>query len=122
MLLPDKSAKCWKQDAAFTISSRNGAIATVYRDADSFFADPVGEANARLIASAPDLLAQLALVTEQRDEAKIVLQLFLDAIDGDVRATQWFDSRIIERAKAAIAACGKPRTASTEKPKGGDVH
>lgn len=37
------------------------------------------------------------------DEAKILLRTFLDQIDGDVRATQWFDARLIERAKAVCA-------------------
>ena len=85
--------------------------------------NPLEKEISRLHGVNAELLAQLALVTEQRDrlleaanERKIVIHLFLDAIDGDVRATQWFDSRIIERAKAAIAACEKPRTASTEKP------
>lgn len=39
---------------------------------------------------------------EKRQEMRIVIQLLLDQLDRDVRATHFFDSRIIERAKAAL--------------------
>ena len=39
---------------------------------------------------------------KQIQELRIVIQLFLDAIDGDVRATQWFDARLIAQAKEAL--------------------
>lgn len=39
---------------------------------------------------------------EKRLELRVVVRLLLDQIDGDIRATQFFDSRIIERAKLAL--------------------
>ena len=44
---------------------------------------------------------------ESAAESVEMLQLMLDQIDGDPRAVQFFDLRLIERTKAVIAkACG----------------
>jgi hypothetical protein len=46
----------------------------------------------------PDWREQCA----KRLELRIVVQLLLDQIESDPRTTQWFDARIIERAKLAL--------------------
>jgi hypothetical protein len=42
------------------------------------------------------------------EERRLVIRLFLDQIEDDPRATQWFDSRLVLRARAAIAPASPP--------------
>lgn len=45
----------------------------------------------------------IGTLRDQVKDLRVALLTMLDQIDGDVRATQWFDERLIERARAAIA-------------------
>ena len=69
-----------------------------------------------ILVAARDLIAiieQLAAVAKKpkvrnREELRIVVRLMLDQIEGDLRATQFFDSRIIDRAKLALTSPPSP--------------
>lgn len=68
--------------------------------------------NGATISAIRDVIKHRDTLKTTNAELVIVLKVFLDQIDSDPRASQWFDSRLVARANAALSP--SPASAGAE--------